>query len=153
MDDLNTSPLFDGRHIKFLAGILQQRPLAPISAIEQKLLRKSKQLCSINEQLSYELLPRVQRWQKFVSVQEILAFLIETDKRGKLDHGMFILDTTITSERSPRFKDLMKIFKDSEKMPVDWAVALHSNDLDERHAKKPRDETPPINLEALKDFR
>ena len=153
MDDLNSSPLFDDRHMKFLRGILTGRPLSPISATEQKFLARTPLVKQVNEELDRMLLQKMESWKKFISVQEAVAFLIKALRRKQLDDAVFILDTAVQETRSAKFKDLLTILDEAKNMPASWALSVYAEEIDNRHQPAKTENLSGLNLEAMKNFR
>lgn len=152
MDDLNSSPLFDDRHMKFLRAILQNRPMPPISGAEQKFLKHTASIKQLDEVLDYELTRKMDSWKKFISLQECLAFLLEAYKRDQLEDALIILNTAVVETRSAKFRELMLVLDEAKNMPAAWALSLHAEEIENRHAPPPTENLSKLNLEAMRNF-
>lgn len=153
MGDLDNSPLFDRRHIDFIRSILQDRPLNPLSGIEQKFLKQALILKGLDEKYNGNLVAKLDSYKKYVSVRVAIEFLIEARRYNMLSDAIEVLDTSVIEERGGELKALLKILDEAKTIPAAWAVTVYGEGSEDRHKKDVYTMPSGLNLEAMENFK
>lgn len=153
MQDLKNSPFFDDRTIRFVQNLLIGREPRPINATEEKLFLKAEILKNINVELDRQLITRLHKYKKRISIIDCVEFIVGAYKRKMLPEAIKILDSAIEDERGGSLQDLIMMLKESKDMPVEWAVYMNARAAEDRHKPLPRENRSQLNLKAMEDFK
>lgn len=154
MGDLDNSPLFDQRHIDFLRAILNDRPLNPLSGVEQKFLRQAVIIKELNrEHFDGKLIAALQKHKKYTAVQVVVQFLVEAREHDMMRDALELLDHAYEDHKGGSLQDLLKILNEIVDLPAAWAVTLYGEEVDDRHTRETYTMPSGLNLDAMRDFK
>jgi len=153
-EDLAQATEFDERTLTFLSRLLYGNSPSIVSERERVFATYLPTLKLINQELEGKLLRSLREWKSYISVPEATLFLINAAQLELLDKGKSVLEFCCRDGVTANYMDLMRILKTSEEMPVDWAVAFHGAEINERYKSTPmEDHTPVINLQKNYGFQ
>ena len=154
MKDLNKSPFFDKRLIPLVQKILffQESNASIISGFEKSVLKRSDEIRKLDNSLDRKLINLLSRVQRFTPLEDVLFFLLESQKRDQVEDAREALEAIISEEFLVDKEGLKEIFRKGKEMPMSWAVTLYGDEGAERQ------ETPSVNkssidLSKLRNFK
>lgn len=153
MGDLDNSPLFDQRHIKFIRELLSGHPLIPLSGIEQRFLFKKLLIKEIDLTMEGQLTQKLTEYQKFLAVQVVIEFLLIAQEEKLLTSAIQILEVTRTDAISGELKDLLAILEESKIFPAQWAAPIYGEAGKDRHDTQKQTNKSNLDLNAMQNFK
>lgn len=141
MVSLDNSIFFDDHALKVLSSILEDRPITAINEDEKELLDVGFEIRSLEKDLhemsGQHLFTLVRSSKKYISVLDLIFFLINSRRLKKLDFAIELVKAAVENKRYLSDDMLYKSLEMSDQAPAGIVALLTGDSSTDRFANEP----------------
>jgi hypothetical protein len=153
-DPLSLDALLEEKRInKYLEDLIKNKKRTPITQSEVFLSSNSDRIQALDMDISGKLIEILNHTSGLVRTVDATSFLLASTTVGKLDEAYETLEVIAARRLTVSGKDLRQILKDSDDMPLSWAVTLLGSEDDEDDEPVIPVNKSSIDLDRLHSFK